>query len=183
MTCAVILAETQDKEFFDKLTDLTRSHFSPLCCWKGEISHHGDSSGLLITDYESFGHIDLSPKIIIYGGKGRYDLSQVTTKQTVVIVDSCASAQLGYVSSTKLPAITCGLFAKDTITLSSMTADSAVINLQRSIRCFSGEIAEPQEIPVRFMSAPDSYLLMAVAAIFILTGNSDRLTANSLELH
>lgn len=183
MTCAVILADSQDKEFFDKLTGLTRSHFSPLCCWKGEVSHHGDSPGLLITDYESFSRINLSPKIIIYGGKGRYDLSQVNTEQTVVIVDSCDSTQFGYVSSTKLPAITCGLFAKDTITLSSMTADSAVINLQRSIQCFSGEIAEPQEIPVRFISAPDSYLLMAVAAIFILTGNSDRLAADSSELH
>jgi hypothetical protein len=173
LTCVVVYADAQDKGFFDNLCKMISDHIPPVTVWKGEISAEHESAKLLITDHESFSRIDLSPEIIVFGGKSRYDLFVTRQDKTVVIADSQNNEQLEYISSTKLPAITCGLFAKDTITLSSIESDSAVINLQRSITCFNGDIAEPQEIPVRFSKPTDNYLLMAAAAIFILTGNSD----------
>lgn len=177
MTCVVVYADEKDKEFFDKLNEFICSAFTPLTIWKGDVTFYGDHATLLFCDHESIHCNNLSPKIIIFGGRGQYDLSQVNTEQTVVIVDSCDQERLAYVSSTRLPAVTCGLFAKDTITLSSMTGDSAVVNLQRSIPCFNGDVAEPQEIPVRLACPMDEYLLMAAASIYLLTGNSDRLIA------
>lgn len=175
MICVTVFAGAKNKEFFDALVAMTLPCFSPISVWRGEIKSHGKEPQLLITDDESFYRIDMLPQILVFGGKGQYDLAKAGNVQTVAIVDSCDHDQLAGVASTGLPAITCGLFAKDTITLSSMRGDGAVINLQRCITCFNGDVAEPQEIPVHFARPIDNYLLMAVASVFILSGKSDRL--------
>jgi hypothetical protein len=174
LICVVVVADAGDKNFFDKLTGLVCRCFTPLTIWKGAARAYGENATLLLCDHESLQSVGLLPKIIILRGNGGYGLSQVETEKTVVIVDSCDQAQLAYVSKAGLPAITCGLYGKDTVTMSSMTGERAVINLQRSITCFNGEIAEPQEIPVTMRSSLDQYLLMSAACIFILTGNSGR---------
>ena len=160
MTCVVVYADASDKDFFDKLCGMVSGRIPHIKMWKGEASPSGEPAEFIITDHESFGNFDAAPDNVVF------------------IADSQNHERLEYISGTKLPAITCGLFAKDSITLSSIESDSAVINLQRSITCFNGDIAEPQEIPVRFKGPMDSYLLMAAAAIFILTGNSDLMHRN-----
>lgn len=175
MTSVVVLAEAGDRKFFDNLNDRISSTFSPITIWNGEAKSHGDTAGLLLCDSGSLRCIHMSPRIILFGGRGWHELPKADAEQTVVIVDSCDEAQLRQVSGWGLPAVTCGLGARDTITLSSMRGDSAVINLQRSITCFDGSVAEPQEFPIRLSAPTDHYLLMAVASIYILTGNADRL--------
>ena len=98
----------------------------------------------------------------------------------VAIVDCGNERLVDFVSSTKLPAITCGLSPKDTITLSSIEEDSAVVTLQRAVTCFDGTVAEPQEIPVRLSGITDNFSLMAASAVFILTGNIDQLMDGTL---
>ena len=93
----------------------------------------------------------------------------------VAIVDSGDEALLEHVSSTRLPAITCGLGSRDTITLSSMAKKSAVIDLRRSVSCLDGSTVEPQEIPLRHKKTNDNFLLMATAAILILCGKVEKL--------
>ncbi|MCL2856872.1 MAG: hypothetical protein FWE19_04000 [Oscillospiraceae bacterium] len=88
----------------------------------------------------------------------------------VAIVDSSDEQLLRHVSDTRLPAITCGLRSRDTITLSSMAGESVVIDLRRSISCLNGDTAEPQEIPLRQLDPHENFLLMASAAILILSG-------------
>ena len=179
MTCIVVFADSHDKPFFDRLVDMTSDCIPLINVWKGEARATGDRSEILITDHESFKHIRIEPRIIIIGGKNYSEISRLAGENTVVIANSCDCEQIEYISETKLPAVTCGLCAKDTITLSSIERDRAVINLQRCVTCFNGSVAEPQEIPVRFGRSVDNYLLMAHAAIFILTGNAERL-ADSL---
>ena len=182
MICVVVFADEQDKEFFDRLVDMTSESIPLIQVWKGEIFAGDESADMLIADHESFKSIRLEPRIIVFGGKNHYDISRLAGENTIVIANSCDHGQLEYISATKLPAITCGLFAKDTITLSSIERDGAVINLQRSVVCFNGETVEPQEIPVRFERPVNSYLLMAYAAIFILTGNCERLIDSLLKI-
>jgi len=175
----VVFADAQDKGFFDRLVEMASNYIPLIQVWKGEVRAKGSPAGMLIADHESFTRIHLEPRIIIFGGKNHREIRHLAGENTVVIANSCDHEQIELISKTKLPAITCGLFAKDTITLSSIEPDSAVINLQRCVTCFNGSTAEPQEIPARLGRPVDSYLLMALAAIFILTGNADRL-ADSL---
>jgi len=90
----------------------------------------------------------------------------------IAIVDSENTAITEFISEMKIPAITCGLSNKDTITLSSIDEGSAVITLQRTVECFDNTVAEPQEIPVKFNIGSDQFSLMATVAVFILTGKT-----------
>ena len=175
MTCVVVLADDNGKQFFDKLGEITKRIFTPLLVWRGHVRACGNNAQLVITDRESFSRIDIAPRIIICCGKQRHSLLPLANSHSIVIVDSCEPTQLECVAQTKMPAITCGLFKQDTITLSSNTPDSTVISLQRSIICHNGNTCEPQEIPIKLASHADSYLLMAAASIFLITGNSDKL--------
>ena len=94
----------------------------------------------------------------------------------LAVVDSSNEEVLLHVSRTKLPAVTCGLSPRDTLTLSSIGEQSAVVSLQRAIVCLDGAVCEPQEIPVLLRAPADCFVLMAVAAVFILSGNISRLS-------
>lgn len=94
---------------------------------------------------------------------------------SVAVVDSSNKELVELVSLTKLPAITCGLSSRDTLTLTSIKEDSAVLGLQRSLTCFDGMVEDPQEIPLRLDGPMDSFTLMAAASVYLLTGRADLL--------
>jgi hypothetical protein len=85
-----------------------------------------------------------------------------------------------HVSYTKLPAITCGLLNRDTISLSSISDSSAVLDIRREIRSLDDSIAEPQEIPIRLGKPSDNFALMAACAIIILSGIKDSLISGKM---
>ena len=65
-----------------------------------------------------------------------------------------------------LRTLTCGLSSKDTLTLSSVTAESAVICLQREIGTLGGEVLEPYEIPVKLRRAVDRMELLSLCLLY-----------------
>ena len=179
MISVVVVADAQYRDFFDRLSDMLSTFIPLMRVWKNEITASSSCAHLLIADHESFKSIVPPPRIIVFGGKANHDILHLVNEHTVAVVNSCNTGQLEYISSIKLPAITCGLYAKDTITLSSIEHDRAVINLQRGLTCFNGESAGSQEFPVSFGVPVDSYLLMAYGAILILTGNTQQLETQS----
>lgn len=75
-----------------------------------------------------------------------------------------------------VPALTCGFSSKDTLTLSSLGNENAVISLGRRIKTLAGLSIEPIEIPVALSGEYDGYTLLACAAVLLLTGNLERLS-------
>ena len=69
--------------------------------------------------------------IAIYTGS--MDRPPAIPKHGIAVVATASPQVRKAVAQSGLPAITCGLSAKDTITLSSSTADSLLISLQRGI--------------------------------------------------
>ncbi len=67
--------------------------------------------------------------------------------------------------------ITFGQLGKDTITLSSVDRDEAVVDLQRQILTVSGVTIEPCEIVVKTREQLDNDFILAVASVLILTDN------------
>lgn len=67
--------------------------------------------------------------------------------------------------------ITFGQLGKDTVTLSSVDRDEAVIDLQRQILTLSGNAIEPCEIVVKIREQLDNDFILAVASVLILTDN------------
>ena len=159
----IVVADSDDCEkFFDELSGALSGYFD--AC---ELRLCG------IRDYKPAGNDSV---IVVYNQPQPTLFSDQGTKTVVAIVDSGDELLLGHVSDTRLPAITCGLRSRDTITLSSMAKESAVIDLRRSISCLDGSTVEPQEIPLRGQQPRENFLLMATAAILILCGKVERLT-------
>ncbi len=84
------------------------------------------------------------------------------------------------VAGSGVPAITCGLSAKDTITLSSSTPDSLLISLQREITSFSGAPVEPVEIPLTLSCPRSPLLVLPVAAVLLLLDHLPQFSQLSL---
>ncbi|MBC8586128.1 hypothetical protein [Youxingia wuxianensis] len=95
---------------------------------------------------------------------------KIQCKNYAVIVDSSDTASVSQIAKRKLKAITCGLSRTDTITLSSLAVDSAVLSLQRPLTAFDGIIVEPFELPVSFQTPVDAFSLMACFAALCLLG-------------
>ena len=82
--------------------------------------------------------------------------------------------------------ISCGRSAKDTLTLSSHTEDSAVVTLLRQMRDLSGRVVEPCEFPVLLLGG-DPFVAFAAVSVLLLTGRIGLLSeigysANNLQL-
>lgn len=85
------------------------------------------------------------------------------------VLDSGAAGVLDTVRGNCRQTVLCGLSEKDTITFSSLGADSAVISLQQTVVTLRGNVIEPREIPVRFGIPRGKYPLLAAAAVLLLT--------------
>ncbi len=92
---------------------------------------------------------------------------------TVAVVDSQNEAVVDAVAKSRMKALTCGLYAHDTLTLSSLTRDSAQISLQRTIEAFSGAAAEPFESPVRLTKERERYHILCICAVLLLSGRHE----------
>ena len=141
------------------------------------LGRHFDEDEFMLCDIESFKPTGSENIIIVYKQPQPAAFQTDSANAVVAIVDSSDEQLLCHVSNTRLPAITCGLKSRDTITLSSMSGESAVIDLRRGISCLDGSVAEPQEIPLRHQNTAENFLLMASAAILILSGNTESLKA------
>ena len=63
-----------------------------------------------------------------------------------------------------------GLSSKDSITVSSLTPDSALLTLQRELVTLDGQVIEQQEIPVTIPSSASAPGIMALYGSLLLLG-------------
>ena len=64
--------------------------------------------------------------------------------------------------------ITCGISPKNTVSITSRTAEKLTRSLNRSIRTLSGKLCEPLELPVAVPENADEYDVMAAFAAKLL---------------
>lgn len=175
MLSVIVSARKKDKDFWDTFGLLLEKNFQVIHAYGRRLISDCREPKMIVTDIDNFDTIQSDNTIIIFRDTVGINIDAVKGHMAVAVVDSCNEKLLPLVASTKLPAITCGLSAKDTLTLSSIGTDNAVIDLQRSVTCFDGSVAEPQEIPVRLGGSADSFALMAAASICILSGEIELL--------
>ena len=114
------------------------------------------------------------------------NLSRITAPNTIILckepfyapVNATLPADaVGLLSSDNLPAaefirrcgvraMTLGMSSKDTLTLSSITPDSAVLCLQRAISDLFGSTLHPVEIPFPFPTVMMLFLFSALPPFF-----------------
>ena len=175
MITILVAAGEDDKDFFSELARMLSKHFVAARAYGQNIEATGARPEIMLCDLKNFSGAHTDKIIIVYKKPQTITAGPEGVSSAVAIVDSSDEKLLEHVCGTRLPAITCGLRSRDTITLSSIDTDSAVVDLRRSISCLSGGSAEPAEFPLRLENPTDSFLLMAVAAILILSGKTESL--------
>lgn len=69
-------------------------------------------------------------------------------------------------------ALTCGLTARDTLTLSSISDTDPVVSIQRAITTVDGHTLEPCEKRIVLHAPLSGYSLLSVCAVLLLTGQA-----------
>lgn len=94
------------------------------------------------------------------------------SKGIVSILESENEAAARSLLNSGATALTCGLTARDTLTLSSFSDTSPVVSIQRSITAFDGHTLEPCEQPIALHAPLSGYALLSVCAVLLLTGQA-----------
>ncbi len=77
-----------------------------------------------------------------------------------------------FAGGTGLAPLDCGLSLRDTLTLSSLTAGSAVISLQRPVARLDGALIEPGDIPLALRREWAPFPLLCRAGVLLLAGGA-----------
>ena len=133
-----------------------------------EISEILRCSGIsIITEYEKIS-IKAKNSIAVFAGNTE-NLRDISLSDCAVGIceDSNLSALL---MESGIPVITCGMNPKNTVTLSSLTAASALVSLQRTVTDIFGYEAEPGEFRIKLNRGYSPFAVTASAAVFLLSG-------------
>lgn len=175
MTGVIIAAGGRDKKMWRVLPELLRRNLPAVFADELPQPAAGEPAKLVLCDPEGAKSLRPDRAIIICKDADSLPDEYPEEGDSIAVVDSSNPRTVEGVSTTRLPAITCGLSPRDTLTLSSYDEDSAVLGVQRAITCFDGSVAEPQEIPLRLSGPIDSFTLMAASSVFVMTGNTAHL--------
>lgn len=167
VTGVFIVADSGDKKMWETLPELLR----------------GGGMDILVSDIGRMKDVEVDNAVVVFSGESATAAQPHNGMEAVAVVNSGVPASIEAVSKTGMPAITCGFSPRDTMTLSSFDSDSAVLSLQRGVKCFDGSVEEPREIPLKLAYPLDSFTLMAAASVYILCGRSEELEKKLLNLH
>lgn len=88
----------------------------------------------------------------------------------ISIVEEGNERALKMLKGSCAPTLICGMSSKDTLTLSSVSDNSAVVSLQREICDLNGNIIEPCEIQISHDEPFSKFELLAACAVLLLAG-------------
>ena len=124
-----------------------------------------------ITQGENFtdfsGNYDLlvvSPVDLVGSGK----VGEKTRAKMLLLADNFPENIFEHISAQLV--VSYGLSVKDSITLSSILPQQAVLTLQRELLCLNGTSLEQQEIPLKIPFRADAGRIMAVNGALLLLG-------------
>lgn len=96
----------------------------------------------------------------------------IAAKSAVLEISSALGVIVDETFSGKLPRgiqlITCGISPKNTVSITSRTAEKLTLSLNRSIRTLTGKLCEPLEQPVSVPENAEEYDIMAAFAAKLL---------------
>ena len=124
--------------------------------------------------------IQAEQAILIFKSRQAVQNSTLSLSDGVIsILETENEAAARMLLHTGTTALTCGLTARDTLTLSSISDTTPVVTIQRAITAFDGRTLEPCEKRIALHAPLSGYELLSVCAVLLLTGQDSE---NVLEL-
>lgn len=177
MITILVAGDGENQTFYNALFAILSRHLTADPC---DAEHSKEYMPIKLCQLKGF--IPTKDERVIIICNGRHPIPcEPDFERIVAIVDSSDTGTVKQLIGTGLPTLTCGLRSRDTITLSSIAEESAVVDLRRSINCLDGSIAEAQEFPLLHPAPINHFLLMSAAAALILCGRVECLKEGFIE--
>lgn len=111
---------------------------------------------------------NVSNSIIVIGSKFSVQQFKELGTDNTVIIPSDNKELIQIMTDKKVDAVTYGFSDKSTVTFSSISEETAVISVQRSIKTADNKIIEPLDMPVVNKNIDENLLLYMTALKIIL---------------
>ena len=98
--------------------------------------------------------------------------AQLLPKGAIAVCDAQNKTALEILKRNGVAVITCGSGHKNTITLASITENSAIISLQRNLYDLKGKKIEPADFKINLPPKFSPFSVMAAVAVLLLCGKS-----------
>ncbi|GEM_PF-5414684 len=139
---------------------MERSNKSKLLLIVGECRSDEFPEGLPTVKAEHSADVNCGYAAVIAGKSAVLNISSALG----VIVDETFTGKI----PRGIQLITCGISPKNTVSITSRTAEKLTLSLNRSVRTLSGKLCEPLEQPVDVPADADEYDVMAAFAAKLL---------------
>ena len=96
--------------------------------------------------------------------------NQIFPDGIIGICEDNNTAALKAFKDSETPVISCGMSAKNTVTLSSFGDTSLLASLQRTVTDFTGKDIEPAEFKIKLTKRYSPFAVMASAAVLLIIG-------------
>lgn len=169
-----VLGSRSDSELADAICTALSSRFQIVAVHAGNrVESNGVQPDFLLLECEDAAPDPSGQNIVICKRGFQPQKFGGDCRNTVGIVQSDHLAAVKTLSKWQIPVISCGMASTDTLTFSSVSADSAVVCLQRAIPTLQGSVVEPAEIRLTLSRPYSDYALMCIAAVLLLSGKLD----------
>lgn len=135
------------------------------CHGRGRYTQQGEEPRLLLEEAPR-GHIRCPKGLIVLEGDALDNV--VLEGEFIGILPYSSRPALKFAQKNNIKAVTCGLSPYDTLTLSSITGERAVVTLQREIRTLGGVMVEPADFPITLCNPWEAEAILTVAAVLLL---------------
>lgn len=182
MVVVVLMGDLEEKSFGRTLADaLARSGGVIHVRGKSELIHRPfeGQTHFLLYECEEAPRFCLESALFLFKNRISHFTGLSIPAGCLAIVDAGNLAALSVLKKSGVSAITCGMSARDTLTLSSSKERSAAVCIQRQMVSLSGRTLDEREIPVSFESRHDPFSILAACAVLML---ADREPEEALEL-
>jgi hypothetical protein len=168
MTLVYVIGNSTDKALEELILSRLSNSYSVTYIKNKSLVQTGAGYEIVVADFTELKSLYIPECIFVLKNDAHVPKIPLPEK-SIIIVNSENTDQLMALKNTKLNVLTCGVNVKDTLSCSSITADSLVVSLNREVTAFSGRKIQPLEIPLKLDKMPkDIYYPIAFTALRLI---------------
>ena len=172
MVNLILYGDIKDKSITSKLCRVLSDYGGVLYFSDTKASRYGNYGNISFNIYEcdNVNEIAIPDGIVIFKSKQSGNSAIKLSDTTIVIIESTNCSAISAINGNNNPCISCGMSNNDSVTLSSISDNSATISIQRSITDIKGNVIEPCDITVRLKQFCDGFTLLSIFCLLVISG-------------
>ncbi len=145
------------------------SSYGKIQLYNGKVLNFNQAPDFNIYESEQIPKTSGTKGILIFKNNFKNILDFVNINNFIPVVDTYNTEAVNILKRANIATISCGMSAKDTLSISSLDYSSALVSLQRNIKTLYDNIIEPHDFVVELKKETLPYPLLASCAMLLLS--------------